>query len=57
MIKKRNVSGCNIKAVCYSHFVWQPGVRRQRDFKRDFRPDEDDEEEQMSIISTEMLSN
>lgn len=22
-----------------SHFVWKPGVRRQRDFKRYFRPE------------------
>lgn len=38
----------------YSHFVWKPGVRRQGDFKRYFRPNVEDEN---SVISTDMLSN
>lgn len=57
--KSWNVAECNVKAVTaelsvYSHFVWQPGVRRQGDFKRYFRPNEEDE---MSVISTLMLAN
>lgn len=37
----------------YSHFVWQPGVWRQGDFKRYFRPDEEAEK---SINSDMMLA-
>lgn len=57
--KKRNAVECNVKAVnaelsMYLHFVWQPGVRRQGDFKRYFRPNE---EERMCVISILMLAN
>lgn len=33
----------------YSHFVWEPGVRRQGDFKRYFGPNGEDN---MSVVST-----
>lgn len=55
------MSGCNGEAVNdelsvqrYSHFVWEPGVRRQGDFKRYFRPNR---EGNMSDVSTAMPAN
>lgn len=52
------MSGCNGEPVNdelsvqrYSHFVWEPGVRRQGDFKRYFRPNGEDNR---SVVSTAM---
>lgn len=38
----------------YLHFVWKPGIRRQGDFKRYFRPKEKGE---MNVINAFMLAN
>lgn len=60
MVKwKWNVVECYVKAVTaelsvYSHFIRQPGVRRQGDFKRYFRPNEEDK---MSVITALKLAN
>lgn len=44
----------NAELSVYSHFVWQPGIRRQGDFKRYFRPNEENE---VKVINTVMLAN
>lgn len=38
----------------YSHFEWQPGIRRQGDFKRYFRPKREGE---IHVMTAFVLTN
>lgn len=53
-LKKKQQIDVSAELSVYSHFVRQPGIRRQGDFKRHFRPNEGYEK---TIISTLMLAN